>query len=246
MPNRILRPWTDSEAVNSLSAQAEVFFVRLIMCADDYGRFHGNPLLLKSYLYPLKENVRVTDISRWIAECVKAGMITVYEHAGKRYIEIKKFGQRARTPSRFPPSDDGNLSASCAQMTADCGQMSADCGQMTALGEGEGEDVCECESEGGGDTPPAHAHTCGKYPETVEDVIRIAESPQVGMKCSQEQATLYLATRQARDWIDGARAKVLVGGVPADLKKWLLRDQQKDAGNPRRKGITSTDGRVKL
>ena len=74
MPNRILRPWVDSEAVNSLTEAGEVFFIRLIMCADDYGRFYGSPQLLKSYLYPLKDK-RVADISRLIAECVKAGLI---------------------------------------------------------------------------------------------------------------------------------------------------------------------------
>jgi len=41
MPNRILRDWTDSDRVNSLSAEAERLFIRLIMKADDYGRYLG-------------------------------------------------------------------------------------------------------------------------------------------------------------------------------------------------------------
>lgn len=103
MPNRILRPWIDSEAVNSLSEGAEVFFIRLIMCADDYGRFYGTPLLLKSYLYPMKDK-RVADISRLIAECVRAGLIADYEVSGKRYIQIVKFRQQVRRrESKFPP-----------------------------------------------------------------------------------------------------------------------------------------------
>lgn len=132
MPNRILRPWVDSEAVNQLSDAAEVFFVRLIQCADDFGRFHGSPQLLKSYLFPLKDK-RVADIARLIAECVKAGLIADYEVSGKRYIEIRKFNQRQRASvSRFPapPPDscqanDGHMSVRCqsdvSQMTAICG-----------------------------------------------------------------------------------------------------------------------------
>lgn len=98
MPNRILRDWTDSERVNALSANAEVFFVRLIMKADDRGRHNAAPQLLKSYLYPLKD-VRIADISRWCAECVDAGLIANVESNGKRYIEIQKFGQSAKKAS---------------------------------------------------------------------------------------------------------------------------------------------------
>lgn len=125
MPNRILRPWVDSEAVNSLSDAAEVFFVRLIQCADDYGRFYGTPMLLKSYLFPLKDK-RVADISRWIAECVKAGLIADYEVAGKRFVEIRKFNQRMRLKgeSKFPapPSNDSQMTVMCP---TDDGQMTA-------------------------------------------------------------------------------------------------------------------------
>lgn len=125
MPNRILRTWVDSEAVNSLSDAAEVFFVRLIQCADDYGRFYGTPMLLKSYLFPLKDK-RVADISRWIAECVKAGLIADYEVAGKRFVEIRKFNQRMRLKgeSKFPapPPDDSQMTVMCP---TDDGQMTA-------------------------------------------------------------------------------------------------------------------------
>ncbi len=103
MPNRVLRPWLDSEAMNSLSESAEVFYVRLIMAADDYGCYHGSPQLLKSYLYPLKDK-RVADISRLIAECVKAGVLAEYEVSGKRYLKIIKFRQfvRQKGKRKFP------------------------------------------------------------------------------------------------------------------------------------------------
>lgn len=114
MPNRILRPWIDSEAVNSLDNAAEVFFVRLIMVADDFGRFYGSPKLLCSYLYPLRD-IRVSDISRQIAACVKAGLIADYEVAGKRYLQIWNFGQRTRQmKSKFPPPpNDGQMTVNC-------------------------------------------------------------------------------------------------------------------------------------
>ena len=118
MPERMLRDWTDSEAVDKLSWQAECLFVRLIMKADDYGRYHGNPKLLRSLLFPLKDGLRDADISRWIAECETAGLLRVYTDkvSGKPFIEIRKFGQRVKecTKSKFPepPKNDGIASSS--------------------------------------------------------------------------------------------------------------------------------------
>ena len=140
MPNRVLRPWTDSYAVNSLDDAGEVFFVRLIQCADDYGRFHGNPQLLKSYLYPLKDK-RVADISRLIAECVKAGLIVHYKVNGREYIEIQNFKQRLRVKheSKFPPPEEENsrrdvMTDSCQsdvrQMTSGNGKREAEGGKQ--------------------------------------------------------------------------------------------------------------------
>jgi hypothetical protein len=109
MPSRIIREgWLESEPINGLSKEAEVFFLRLCLRADDYGRYHANPILLKSNLYPLKEAIRSTDIPRWVAECETAGLVRCYEHSKKRFLEIIKFGQRTRTDSKFPsPEDEG-------------------------------------------------------------------------------------------------------------------------------------------
>src|SRR5215475_9590904 len=109
VPNRILRDWTDSFAVNDLDAHEERFFVRLIMKADDFGRFHADTRLLKANLFPLLPDIRDTDISRWIAACEKAGLIRCYvDGRGRQFLEIQNFRQRTRqSESRFPaPSEN--------------------------------------------------------------------------------------------------------------------------------------------
>lgn len=112
MPNRILRDWTDSEAVNQLSWQAEVFFVRLIMKVDDYGRYPAGPKFLRSLLFPIRDDLRDADMTRLLAECEKAGLIAVYTQTGKSFLEIVNFGQRARSRSKYPPPPiDGHLRA---------------------------------------------------------------------------------------------------------------------------------------
>ncbi|RFM30052.1 hypothetical protein [Deminuibacter soli] len=104
MPNRMLRDWTDSEKMKNLSAQAERFFTRLIMKADDYGCFHANVSLLKANLFPLLlDAVREADISRWIAECEKAGLIVLYQSNRKWFLQIKEFRQRLdKSRAKFP------------------------------------------------------------------------------------------------------------------------------------------------
>lgn len=109
MPIRMLRDWTDSDKVNGLTVQAERFFVRLIMKVDDYGCFYANPALLKASCFPLLlDAVREADISRWMAECQKAGLIVLYEAGSKRYLQICDFKQRLdRAKAKFPlpPAD---------------------------------------------------------------------------------------------------------------------------------------------
>jgi hypothetical protein len=151
MPSRLLREGIiDSEAVNAVSFPAEVFYRRLMSVVDDFGRFDGRPSVLRSRLYPLKvDTVREADISRWIAECVKAGLIALYavnragsprwiacEKAGlavsgdeRPYILFPKLGSPRSKESRYPdPPISDNRSAS-AQMFTDeniCTQTRAD------------------------------------------------------------------------------------------------------------------------
>lgn len=99
-----------SEKVNSLSVNAERFFIRLIMKVDDYGLFHANPKLLKANLFPLLlDGVREADISRWTTECQKAGLILFYKYEGKEYLQIIDFRQRldkARNKYPLPTAND--------------------------------------------------------------------------------------------------------------------------------------------
>ncbi len=104
MPSRIIREgWLESESVDRLSPQAERFFLRLCLRADDFGRYHANPQLLKSNLFPLKDDARSADMTRCLDEIEAAGLIRCYEVASKRYVEIVRFNQRTRANhSKFP------------------------------------------------------------------------------------------------------------------------------------------------
>lgn len=147
MPNRILREGIlSSELVASLKWEEEVFYRRLFSIVDDYGRHEASPVLLRSRCYPLQTDfVRVADITRWMAACQKAGLILDYAANGRRYIQIVKFGQQTRTPSKCPPPPpDANI---CAQLPANDSLVG---GVVVGVSEGAGAD-------GGEPPPPARA-----------------------------------------------------------------------------------------
>lgn len=220
MPERMLRDWTDSEAVNQLDWAAECLFTRLIMKADDFGRFHGNPRLIKSLLFPLKDGLRDADISRWIAECVKAGLLREYTDrvSGKPFIEIRKYGQRLRTKKAKFPDENGRFAAPCGNPP----QNAAECGEAPPEVEVEGEGEVEGENPARG--AGTHTHEENRwYPKTVDEVMAIAADPRCAVEITREQAEEYFLTRDTAEWVDAARRKIQPGKVYNDLKRWVLR-----------------------
>lgn len=109
MAKRVLRDWTDSEKVDKLSEGAERFFARLIMKADDYGSYYANVILLKSTLFPLKENLNSKLVKAWLLECVDAGILKMYKSNGKEYLRIINFGQRMQNMrNKFPDPENAD------------------------------------------------------------------------------------------------------------------------------------------
>lgn len=104
MPSRLLREGIlDSDSVCSLTFPAEVFYRRLMSVVDDFGRYDARPSVLRSRLYPLQiDKVREADITRWIAECEKAGLIALYSVSGKQYLLFRRLGSPRNKDSRWP------------------------------------------------------------------------------------------------------------------------------------------------
>lgn len=122
MAERMLRDWTQSETVNELTADAEVFFTRLIMKADDYGNYIGHPTLLKAALYPLRTSMKDSKIDALIAQCEAVGVVKSYRVDGKRYLHIPNYGQRMRTMKGKYPGPDGNLPTIDRRPQTDAGE----------------------------------------------------------------------------------------------------------------------------
>lgn len=126
MPNRIIREGIlSSDRVEQLDPPAEVFYRRLMSKVDDHGLYDARPSILRTSLYPLRvDRVREADIARWIAACEKAGVIALYQHDGKPYLQMLDTRWQARSEAKFPlPDAPGSMRLraadnSCAQPPA--------------------------------------------------------------------------------------------------------------------------------
>jgi hypothetical protein len=89
--------------VNELSPRAELFYRRLMSVVDDFGRFDARPALLRGRLFALQlDRVRESDISCWMAECQKVGLIALYTVDGKPYLLFHKLGPARAKESKYP------------------------------------------------------------------------------------------------------------------------------------------------
>lgn len=107
MPNRILKESVcTSPSIEGLSWFEEVCFYRLLVQCDDYGRLDARPLILRSRLFPLRDDVTCQQVSAALDALAQAEMVAVYEVQGRPYLEICHWSshQRVRNKrSKFPP-----------------------------------------------------------------------------------------------------------------------------------------------
>ncbi len=138
MPNRIIHEKTvRSAALDALSDFAERLFHRLTTQADDGGRFPADPDALLVACFPLRiGRVKLSRVRHARDELVAAGLVRLYEVAGRPYGEIVTWRQRKRARTKYP-DPGGHPPANGGHPRADGGHMTAiwppDDGQMTAM-----------------------------------------------------------------------------------------------------------------
>lgn len=105
MPNRYVREDAiESEAVNRLGWQAEVFWRRLINRVDDFGRHTANRELLRASIFPLHLNkVSGADVGKLLLECEHAGLLSTWKgEDGKEYLAMHKWEKGRAKESKYP------------------------------------------------------------------------------------------------------------------------------------------------
>lgn len=111
MPNRVLKESIcTSESLALVSAEAERLFYRIIVNADDYGRYHGNPKVILAECFPLRiGDFTPKEIETWLSELERVGMIRRYATDKRRFMHVVSWREH-NTPrakaSKYPSPDD--------------------------------------------------------------------------------------------------------------------------------------------
>lgn len=117
MPNRIIKESIcTSDTIDQLSWFEEVFFYRLIVNCDDYGRFDARPAILKARLFPLK-SVTEKQIIDALNKLSTVGIVALYEYDGKPYLQLVTWDkhQTVRNKKSKYPAVDGSEEASASE-----------------------------------------------------------------------------------------------------------------------------------
>lgn len=125
MPNRILRSTLRlSRRWNSCPETAQVFYIRLFMLADDYGRYEAHPQLLANEAYPYGDHfgdpVQKQTVEALLCCLVDRGLIQTYSANGNSYLQITRWKEYRRSASRFPECPAEQMRSKCI---ADAVQM---------------------------------------------------------------------------------------------------------------------------
>ena len=97
--------WTSEQFIN-LSLEARLMFIGLISLADDEGRLKGNPLYLKTNLYPA-DNYTTDKINKWRDEVINQLLTRLYHVDGQEFLWLPNFKKyqymTKRFSSKLPP-----------------------------------------------------------------------------------------------------------------------------------------------
>lgn len=187
MPDRVLRAGLlTSERYDELPAEARDLFVRLLLIADDYGRFDGRPAVIASYAFGLGTG-NAQAVENALQVLCNHDMVQRYTVNGKPYIAVNRWRERLRGFPRFPAPPKPNefsreeskvgLSATrrnsltyrrksragSREPPASSGEVQASCGESQANcrldGDGDGD---ECgDGDGNADVRRARAREAG-------------------------------------------------------------------------------------
>ena len=137
MPDRIIKDSIKrSKTISDLTWFEEVCFYRLIVTADDYGRFYRDPQLLKNELFPRvsEENLPIEDIENAFKKLEKVRLITSYRVKDETYLQVVtwKDHQRTRAKKSKYPDKDGKITTRVSNLPTsdDKCQQNADIGQQ--------------------------------------------------------------------------------------------------------------------
>lgn len=130
MPNRIIKESAlDSEDLDKLSNGAERLFWRLIVVADDFGRFEGSPQVVKARCFPRKvDTLRTSEVQTWMNELTPS-LVRYYHVNGRQYgffVNWLRHQQKRANKSKFPDPTESEVirdDSNCNQLQSNVSEI---------------------------------------------------------------------------------------------------------------------------
>ncbi len=112
MPQRLLRPGIrDSKKWNACDWLTQSAYVRLLTSVDDYGRYYGDPEILRGHLFARRPEITCQQVADICQQLASKSLVVLYDVDGERYVQVTQWQERARSKSKFPEP----LPATCQQ-----------------------------------------------------------------------------------------------------------------------------------
>jgi hypothetical protein len=202
-----------SEKINKCSDFEECLFVRLMLVADDFGRYYAIPELVKSHCYPF-DNRTLEQVKNGLKQLELIGLIKTYESGDKKYLLILNFSQRLRQmKSKFPDPPLGlkdlqeNLSATCGGLP----QHAVNCPPELEVEE-------EVEENRDSNSRISGNQKAIKIPPTIEEVVAYCAERKNNIKPQN-----FIDHYTARGWMIG---KNRMKDWKAAIRTWENRDNE--------------------
>lgn len=227
MPNRIIKESIcSSESIDSLTWFEEVFFYRLIVNCDDFGRMDARPAILRSRLFPLK-NVTDKTIEAALNRLATVGMVLVYEYDHRAFLQLaswQKHQQIRNQKSKYPSPEESVII----------------CNQLISTDIKSSRNPIQSESESESESNPYYlpgAEDSGPKAESPPVIsLLLNDKSEYGVFQSDidEWSSLYPAVnvlqelREMKGWcIANPTKRKTKKGINRFITSWLAREQDK-------------------
>lgn len=114
---RTLKPdiWADEDWGN-IPRESRITGIGVVTQADDEGRLHYRPRIIRTTIFPYDDDVTDADVIRWLEDLERIGFITIYNVNGSQYIQITNWHKHQKvsnaSPSKIPAQHDKSLESS--------------------------------------------------------------------------------------------------------------------------------------
>jgi hypothetical protein len=123
MPTRVISDLLlTSKKVNQLKPPEFEFYIRLLLCVDDFGFFSGDPIEVKNAAYPRRDMLS-KEIIPTMDRLTELGLIVRYEAKGEMYLMVTNFINSPRAKRSKYPAPDGHYVTKTEWDSGECATL---------------------------------------------------------------------------------------------------------------------------